>query len=206
MQAVQNWLNAGNMALLDVVYIVAIGTLLAILYVWWRFGLRFILPTIVSSALGLAGGIFSGHLFYLFIELPYYIGKNYLWYPLGFYLPGYIAGHIVSVFTFAFLISFFSPYDAEIMVITALLSLPLLFPTYLKLILVVMGLLLLLSIKKYLSWMKTLALLLFSLTAVVYNVMWTSPSGEIMALSVGGIVVSTMLALWVFYRGDRSGL
>ena len=206
MQAIQNWLNAGNMALLDTIYLVGIGTLVAVLYVWWKFGARFVLPSLTASVLGIASGIFSAHFFYLITELPHYIAKNYIWYPLGFSLTGYLIGHMVSVFIFAFLISFFAPRNAEVMVITVLISLPLLLPSYFKLIVFIIGICLLVSNGKYRFAMETIALMLFSITAVVYNVMWIASYKEIMAFSIGGIIVSTILAIWVVYRGDSGEL
>ena len=206
MQALQNWLNAGNMALLDTIYIVAIGTLVAILYVWWRFGARFILPSLTSTVLGIASGVFSAHFFYLLTEVPYYIGKNYLWYPLGFFLNGYIVGHMVAIFTFSFLISFFAPQNAEVMIITTLISLPVLFPAYLKWSIFIIGICLLINKGRYRFAMETIALMLFSIIAVVYNVMWMASHKELMAFSIGGIVISTILGIWVIYRGDYSEL
>ena len=197
MQAFQDWAYTGNMAFL------AVGILLSTILVWWKHGLRSAFVVLSSAIFSTGVGLFVAHLYYIVSQMPLYIAKRYVFVPLGFVPIGFIVGYILSAVFVGIMLLLISQKDAACVVSASIIHLSAFLQAPYSYGLMLL-LLIFFALKSRLFHM--LGYIIFLGAIVLYNIKWKPLSGFLLNVTLAVIIVSVLMAMYITYRGEMSGV
>lgn len=197
MQALQDWAYTGNMAFL------AVGILLSTILIWWKHGFRSAFIVLSSAIFSTGIGLFVAHLYYIVSQMPLYIAKRYVFVPLGFMPTGFIVGYVLSAIFVGVILLLISQKDAACVVSTSIIQISSFLPVPYSYGLMPL-LLLFFALKSRLFHM--FSYIIFLSAVVLYNIKWRSLSGLLLNITLTVMIVSILIAMYITYRGEMSGV
>jgi len=181
----------------------AVGVLLSTILVWWKHGFRSAFVVLSSAIFSTGVGLFVAHLYYIVLNMPLYIAKRYIFVPLGFLPTGFIVGYILSSVVVAIILLLVSKKDAACVASASIVQISSFLPAPYSYGLMPL-LLLLFGLKSILFHM--FGYIIFLCAVVLYNIKWRPLSGLLLNVTLAVITVSILMAMYITYRGEMSGV